>query len=442
MLQFTQKQGRVKRKALLVNKKGGLDLEALKSEVANEEGPQPLPGDAFERMRSDPELAATKRRLVCSAGIVLGLVVVAAIINLNYENWFPDSGADIPLPVADDAPAVSSSTVARGTHIGMAARPDRKPEKLDFTAPETPEQPRITSAPSVVNPASQGPPQLGARNPIPGGAATPRVPGLGQGGRGAATLRNGNMAASLPKALYRVATGGPSIALDHNLTKAKAALTAFLKAPTVNQRISFVADRATVEPRMRNHYARFGDGPAAFQAIKESVVVGNGAMSEHDIVFADGRLHRATVVRAGDGSYLVDWPSFVLESEMDWLEFMDKKPSQPVMFRASAEAGDFFDADFSDARWLMCIKLQNPARPEVPPIFAYVERQSVLGRETEYWLRLSEGQAVPMTIRLRFPPVATHGNQVWLTDLVTMGWVVGESRPVVEARRGTVGFSN
>lgn len=439
MLQFTQKQGRVKRKALLVKLEGGLDPDALKKEVADE-GPQPLPGDAFERMLADPELAATKRRLVWSVGIVLGLVVIAAVINVNYENWFPGDESNIPLPVADDAPVVSSSTVARGTHIGMAARPEVKPEKLDFTAPETPEQPRITGVPSVVNPAAQGTPQLGARNPIPGGGIAPRLPGLGQGARQAATLRSGNMATSLPKALYRVATAGPAVALDHDLKKAKAVLTAFLKAPNVNQRISFVADRATVEPRMRNHYARFGDAPAAFQAIKESVVIANGAMSEHDIVFVDGRLHRATVVKASDGSYLVDWPSFVLESEMDWLEFMEKKPSQPVMFRASAEAGDFFDADFSDARWLMCIKLQNPARPEVPPIFAYVERQSVLGRETDYWLRLSEGQAVPMTIRLRFPPVATHGDQVWLTDLVTLGWVVRESRPVVEARRGAVGF--
>lgn len=83
MLQFTQKQGRVKRKALLVNTKGGLEFETLKYDIPVDE-PQPLPGDAFERMRADPELMAIKKRLALSAAVVLGLVAVATIIHWNY----------------------------------------------------------------------------------------------------------------------------------------------------------------------------------------------------------------------------------------------------------------------------------------------------------------------------------------------------------------------
>ena len=57
MLQFAQKQGKMKRKALLINAKGGLDFDAIKNEIPVEE-PQPLMGDAFDRMRADPELIA------------------------------------------------------------------------------------------------------------------------------------------------------------------------------------------------------------------------------------------------------------------------------------------------------------------------------------------------------------------------------------------------
>ena len=67
MLQFAQKQGHVKRKALLVNAKGGLDFEAIKNDVPVE-GPQPLPGDAFERMKADPELIAIKKRFAWGVG--------------------------------------------------------------------------------------------------------------------------------------------------------------------------------------------------------------------------------------------------------------------------------------------------------------------------------------------------------------------------------------
>lgn len=436
MLQFTQKQGRVKRKALLVNTKGGLEFETLKYDIPVDE-PQPLPGDAFERMRADPELMAIKKRLALSAAVVLGLVAVATIIHWNYENWFPQATSTIPMPVADDAPVVSSTSVARQTRIASAPRPEKKPTRLDFTAPDRPEEPRITSAPSVANPASQAAPQLGARYPIPG-ANSNRVPAISPADRAPATLggRFGDgVISGLPRALFRVTTKSTPMVADHDVGKAKAALIGFLKASNVNQRLQFVCDRAVVEPRMRTYYEKRGDGPVGFERIADSAVVGNGSTSEHDIMLAGGWMHRATVIKGIDGSYLVDWPSFVLESEMDWLEFMEKKPTRPVLFRVTAETGNFFGSDFSDPKWLMCIKLQNPANPDAPAIYAYVERQSVLGRETEYWMRLSEGQAMPMTIRLRFPPVATLSNQAWLTDLVAVGWVVRESRPVVEARR-------
>jgi hypothetical protein len=58
----------------------------------------------------------------------------------------------------------------------------------------------------------------------------------------------------------------------------------------------------------------------------------------------------------------------------------------------------------------------------------------VLGRELDYWLKLGENQAMPMTVRVKYPPVATAENQVWLSELVSPGWLLRAGQPVVEAR--------
>ena len=242
------------------------------------------------------------------------------------------------------------------------------------------------------------------------------------------------MMSALPRSLFRIAKKKPSVSVDHDLTKAKAALTKFLKASSVGQRLEFVADQSTIEARFRAFYQKGGDGPVTYVSIGDAEIVGNGSVSEHDVVLADGRVWRASVMKASDGRYLVDWPSFVAEGDMDWLDLMAQKVSQPVMLRVAVEQGEFFGGDFSDAKWLLCVKLTHPAQPGAPPIFAYVERQSVLGREMDYWIKLGEHQAMPLTVRVKYPQIASADNQVWLSDLVAPGWVLRGGQPVVEAK--------
>lgn len=441
MLQFTQKQGRVKRKALLVNTSGGLDFDALKNEVPADE-PQPLLGDAFERMKSDPELIAIKKRFAWSIGVVAALMLVATIFHLNRDRWFPQPKKPEPPALADHDAAVGSPLRARDSRIASAQRPDKKPEKLDFTIAEksSPAPSPQASVPpggisSAAVPPQGGSPRIGARNPIPGASLVAPKSGVGT-----VPTKATNMMGALPKSLFRIAKKKPSAPVEHDLARAKAVLAGFLKAPTVADRLAFVADAAAVEPRLKSYYAKAGDEPVAFIAIRESEVVGNGSVSEHDVVLRDGRVMRASVVRTADGGYLVDWPSFVAEGDVDWLDLMQQKVSQPVMLRVAVEPGDFFGGDFSDAKWLLCVKLTHPTEPEAPAIYAYVERQSVLGREMDYWLKLGENQAMPLTVRVKYPPIASAGNQVWLSELVAPGWVLRGSQPVVEAKAGSGGL--
>jgi DNA-directed RNA polymerase subunit RPC12/RpoP len=432
MLQFAQKQGRVKRKALLVNAKGGLDFDSLKFEVPVED-PQPLPFDAFERMKADPELIAIKKRFAWSIGAVAALVVVATIFHLNRENWFPGGSKPVLQPVADDGAPVSVSAISVSSRIASAQRPDKKPESLDFKAPDKPAASPAPSSRAPQNPTlSGGPPRIGVKNPIPG--VSFREPSRGGEVRPEPMSKMSNIMGTLPKSLFRIANKAPATQVEHDLAKAKAALTGFLRAANVEQRLRYIGDTPSIESRVRAYYQMAGDGPVAYSKIVDDQVVGNGVVSEHDVVLANGEVLRASVIKAPNGSYFVDWPSFVAEGEMEWQELMSKKVARPVMLRVAVEPGDFFAGDFGDYKWLLCLKLVHPAHPASRPIFAYVERQSVLGREMDYWLKLGETQAMPMTVRVKYPANASADNQVWLSELVAPGWLLRAGQPVVEAK--------
>ncbi len=433
ILQFTQKQGRMKRKALLVSADGGLDFDAIKSDLGADE-PQPLLGDAFERMKADPQLVAMKKRLAWAIGSVAATIVVASFIHLNRERFFPgDADKTRPELVSESVPSISSAPVRKESHIASAVRPEKRPDSLDFIPPPAERQiaSKTNTAANVLQNTSPGAvPKLGAKTPIPDGGRSQQLAPVAKPPRSSASVGT-----SIPRALYRVPVSNPANMVAHDVDKARATLTSYMRSTTVEQRLAYIANSAQLEHRVRYYYRANGDGPVSFVKITRSDVIGNGSVSEHDIQLSNNRAHRAAVIVMPDGSYKVDWPSFVLENEMAWTDFVSMKPTSPKLFRVMAEAGDVFEADFNDAKWLLCVKLRQPSQPEAEPLYAYAERQSALGREIEYWLKNSEQPATPLTVRLRYPPDATAPNQVWLTDLVASGWVVSESKTVVEASR-------
>lgn len=448
MLQFTQKQGRVKRRALLVTAGGGaIDFDALKSDQPLEE-PLPLPGDAFERMKADPELIAIKKRFAWSFGAVAALIVVAATGNWAHRKWWSDSKARPAsagaVSAADDGPAVNVSSAAKDSRIATAVRPEKRPSQLDFTAQENKSATGKSTIP-VLDPdaGKTTPPRLSARNPVPGGLpasvgakpAPARISGINP--LGSPPARPAAAAAGeVPKSLFRVATRNAVVTVSHDLDKARAALQSFLRCSNINQRLQYIASRPQVENRARAYYSAKGDGVMEYIAIKDSAVVGSGSSSEHDVVLEDGRVRRATVIKAADGRYLVEWPSFVLESDMDWEQFIAARPSQPALFRVTAEMGDHYESSFADSKWLLCLKLHHPAAERHTPVYAYVDRKSALGREIAYWLKQDTAAAVPLTLRLKYPPDSITEDQVWVDDLVAVGWVIRDPRPVADARIG------
>ena len=136
MLQVAGRETRIKHKALLMGPTPPTDT--LSKPDFNSE-PQQLPGDAFERMCTDPEIIRFRRLLYMGVGSVAGVIVLATTLQMG--GVWSDPETDQPLqpstvsaqhtekPEPAIAPAVTLNTVAPKPHV-----PEESIKKLSFRA--------------------------------------------------------------------------------------------------------------------------------------------------------------------------------------------------------------------------------------------------------------------------------------------------------------------
>ncbi|TLD68789.1 hypothetical protein FEM03_20870 [Phragmitibacter flavus] len=198
----------------------------------------------------------------------------------------------------------------------------------------------------------------------------------------------------------------------------------FLEAKTVEDRLKLVRDRELMEEKIRGYYAAKGDGPIAYERVlPDRGAVAGSTSFIFQVVLPTGAERQMMLTTPAGGKPVVDWSSFVVYSDMDWVEWMKEKPTSPRVFRVLAARDEFFAGSFSDTDTLRCLKLFDPLSKDSPPIFAYYERASPVGREMEFVMSQSGGQALPMTLALRYPPYGSAENQVWVEERIAEGWV-------------------
>jgi len=377
MLQVAEKETRAKRKALLMAPTPPTDTLA-KPDLAYE--PQVLPGDAFDRMRSDPEIVRLRVRFYTHFGLVAGLVVLAAVLH-QMGVWKVQEPPSLPkLPI-------SEAVTGESTEFFTTAQPENE----IFIAPDTPV---VSTVPqTALRTVPQRIARLQFRN-IDGGMVT-NEPISGA-------------AANAP-------TSGPEQVLEE-----------FLAAATLEAQLACVLDPAKSELLMRGYYARHPVEAVPYERIEPAGSSG-GTFTEFQVVLKDGSRRFAAVVPTAEG-YRVDWASFVALGDVEWEQMCRTRPAQPVLMRVLAAPGTEFSGQFSDSGWLRCVRLVPAANPSATPVHGYVEKTSVLGRELDYWLRAADGRPVPLTVRLRYPADGSVENQAWITELVAPGWVMLAAR--------------
>lgn len=129
MLQVAGRQSRIKHKALLVSAMPPTDTMG-KPEF--DTLPNQLPGDAFERMCSDPEITRAKRHFMMAVGSVLGLIVIATIIHLSgFWRIQPTIGDRVATAAPTQAVGVAAQETKKAPSTTEAANPNAV-KKLSF----------------------------------------------------------------------------------------------------------------------------------------------------------------------------------------------------------------------------------------------------------------------------------------------------------------------
>lgn len=218
----------------------------------------------------------------------------------------------------------------------------------------------------------------------------------------------------------------------------KAALSVaeqFLHATTAEEALKTIADASSIEKPLRDYFAA---RPAS--AVPEATLAIDSSSQDKDghwcvnASFKDGSKKQIHIV-LDHGSPRVDWPSYVAWSAMDWAKFMVSKPSDATLFRVLAEDDARYERSFSDSRSLRCVRLVNPSDHSARPLYAYVDRQSVVGSEIDFLMRQSTEKPVKLTLRIKYPADPMSDDQVWIENVITSGWVFRELHTTAQVEK-------
>ncbi len=386
LLQVAEKGAKKARKALLVTagaagRGAGKALitpidqaSALAARAEADQGPKMLEGEAFERMKADPELRTMRRKLI--AWVVLVVITIIGVSVWHYTGPGAEEGDDMQRaePVAESG---------AGEHAGGVSS------------------------------------QLLSGEPSPAHAETPK-------GRLSFVTYDGRPSEAAARPAPPDAKPDP----------VKQVLTSFLAAEKVDALLQVVAHPGRVETAVRSYYKTHVLKPVRYVELKaDTSLVAQADETPMLVVLGTGRQLQATVVRTPDGHVGVDWPSFVALSDMDWKQFNATRPTTSLLFRVMADGTDLYAGPFADFNRLQCIRLNDPHDFAAAPCFAYVERASPLGQRVAVLLREHHGP-FPLTVRLRYPQEhSTLENQALLENIEAEGWYLRQAEDAVEARR-------
>ncbi len=136
--------------------------------------------------------------------------------------------------------------------------------------------------------------------------------------------------------------------------------------------------------------------------------------------------------RQDDGRFLIDWESFVGFSEIPLDKLSERKPLEPVLLRARASRGEYYNYGFSDSREWACVELQDKTRRNT--IYGYVKLEDPLLKALGKIV--PSGGAAHVTLKVAYPPDGEADNQFLITELVTKGWVFSDADDEPDADRG------
>ena len=136
-------------------------------------------------------------------------------------------------------------------------------------------------------------------------------------------------------------------------------------------------------------------------------------------------LLEAALRRQTDGSFRLDWESFVGASGMGWQQFVTERPTNPVLFRVYAESSSYFNYEFNDDKKYASIRMESP--DGVTIVYGYAEKGTPLADQV-LSLFNDETKRATLTVSLAFPENAKSKDCVKLVDIIAERWFLKSSQ--------------
>jgi len=213
---------------------------------------------------------------------------------------------------------------------------------------------------------------------------------------------------------------GDDFQMNREITRLTEVVEGFLKAPDWATMLGYVRDRKRVENLVRGYYALHDYAPSPYRKLAPmgELKLQNNFLSV-DVELEDFSL-RPIAVEKAPGGYLVDWESWVGYSEIPWAELRRVKPSNPVLMRVRVSPVHYYNYGFSDDKQWESYHLTDVSGEY--SVYGYVEKYSQMAGQLTP--SKEEGRSNSMIVRLRFPGESVGNNQVFIEDVVAVGWVL------------------
>jgi hypothetical protein len=140
-------------------------------------------------------------------------------------------------------------------------------------------------------------------------------------------------------------------------------------------------------------------------------------------LFSDADPICVIIEESANGEILVDWESSVRYSELDWQEFLAKRPDHPTLFRVIASKPHQIPETATSAQANQeVIEIKHPA--EQGTVYAYFNRDDPQFSSLIEQLKLGNWTNVPLTLRLCYPGPTSNARAVRIAGVEGKGWLI------------------
>jgi hypothetical protein len=210
-----------------------------------------------------------------------------------------------------------------------------------------------------------------------------------------------------------------------DLTASRRALDSFLSAETIPDLLEYIREANKFAPNV---------GPW-LKARGQSLPLGGRIIGKGSKVHLKGHnimefiLQRSEVettpiaVMETPAGWLVDWNSYIQQGDMSVAEFLEQRPTEPVMLMVLAQPDSYFNFDFANAGQSHCLKLMDASYANT--FYGYADKsnpKAALSMNLSATGSSAIRRPIPLAIRARFISAATSPAQAEITEVLQDGW--------------------